>query len=409
MPRFVTGDSLGNIKSLAYSVSGKKTESTVLSEGPKKSEEKPNPIQALAVDYKPESTMVAAAYGDGSASTYLLEDYILTPLHHWKENRLKVNQKYVGLSIAPQGIFTCTSNGALRMTPQSSAETEAHAEPRTALLPTRLHSWKLAADQEIFAYGGDEVDLSLWNTEQAFQQPAALSIADAMYKKRKRNTDLLPGEIWRAKNVSNDSLSLRQPIRVTSLAYLSTGSPHHLLVGTQLGHLRRYDTRAARRPVADWTGIVKVGGVQTVEKGFSDHEAFVSDNGNSMFSVDLRTGRVLYGYHGMSGAVSSMAPSPTVLASTSLDRYFRLHSTAPPPSEIGQNSEERGQILDKVYSKSIPTVIVWDGDTAAASMADASASNEDDAVWNAMENIGERNDDSDSELNDTRRRKASRK
>ncbi len=86
------------------------------------------------------------------------------------------------------------------MTPKSSTELE--AEARTALLPTRLHSWKLAADQETFAYGGDEVDLSLWNTEQAFQQPAMSSTADVMSKKRKRNTDLFPGEIWRAKNVS---------------------------------------------------------------------------------------------------------------------------------------------------------------------------------------------------------------
>ncbi len=58
MPRFIAGDSLGNIKSLAYSASGKNTELTVLSEGPKTSEEKPNAIQALAVDYKPESTVV---------------------------------------------------------------------------------------------------------------------------------------------------------------------------------------------------------------------------------------------------------------------------------------------------------------------------------------------------------------
>ncbi|KAG7452565.1 uncharacterized protein BT62DRAFT_925121 [Guyanagaster necrorhizus] len=406
MPRFVTGDSLGNIKSLTYPVSGKKTELAVLSEGPKNSEDfqRPIPIQALAVDYKPESTVVAAAYGDGSASTYSLKGNTLTQLHHWKENRVKANQKYVGMSIASQGIFTCTSNGALRMTPPSGTAAQAQAELRTALLPTRLYSWKLAADQETFAYGGDEVDLSLWNTEQAFQQPAMPPTA-AVTKKRKRNTDLLPGEIWRAKNVSNDSLSLRQPIRVTSLAYLSTESPHHFLVGTQLGHLRRYDTRAARRPVADWIGIVKAGSVRAVEKGFSEHEAFVSDNSNSMFSVDLRTGRALYGYKGISGAVSSIAPSPTILASASLDRYFRLHSTVPPPSEIGQNSEDKGQILDKVYSKSIPTVIVWDGDIAAASSADASAGNEDDAVWDAMENVGEDNDDSDSELNDKKWRK----
>ncbi len=104
-----------------------------------------------------------------------------------------------------------------------------------------------------------------------------------------------------------------------------------------------------------------------------------------------------------------MAPSPSVIASASLDRYFRLHSTVPLPSEIGHNSEDKGQVLDKVYTKSIPTVIIWDGDTAAVSRADASAGNEDDAVWDAMENVDERNEDSDNEFNNQRRRKVSRK
>ncbi len=47
--------------------------------------------------------------------------------------------------------------------------------------------------------------------------------------------------------------------------------------------------------------------------------------------------------------------------------------------------------------------------TAAVSRADASAGNEDDAVWDAMENVDERNEDSDNEFNNQRRRKVSRK
>ena len=59
-------------------------------------------------------------------------------------------------------------------------------------------------------------------------------------------------------------------MRNTSLAYLqssSTASQQHVLVGTQLGDVRRYDTRAARRPVANWTGVAKVGGIGLVENG----------------------------------------------------------------------------------------------------------------------------------------------
>lgn len=73
--------------------------------------------------------------------------------------------------------------------------------------------------------------------------------------------------------VPNDGLSLRQPVHNTSLTYLqpsASASQHHLLVGTHYGHVRRYDTRAARRPVAEWKGIGKVGGIRTVEKGLME-------------------------------------------------------------------------------------------------------------------------------------------
>lgn len=79
--------------------------------------------------------------------------------------------------------------------------------------------------------------------------------------------------------VPNDGLSLRQPVHITALTYLQpspSASHHHLLAGTQAGNVRRYDTRAARRPVADWKGIGKVGGVSIVEKGLSEKQVFAN-------------------------------------------------------------------------------------------------------------------------------------
>jgi ribosome biogenesis protein NSA1 len=58
-----------------------------------------------------------------------------------------------------------------------------------------------------------------------------------------------------------------------------------------------------------------------------------------------------------------MAPSPAGLISTSLDRYARVHSTYPPPPEAGQPQDEKGTVLEKVYMKSTPTCVVWDGVT----------------------------------------------
>ena len=74
--------------------------------------------------------------------------------------------------------------------------------------------------------------------------------------------------------VPNDSLSLRQPVDVTSLSYLSAStqgpSTIHLIAGTGDGHVRRYDTRAARRPVADWRCIAKTGAIKAIEDGHAE-------------------------------------------------------------------------------------------------------------------------------------------
>lgn len=74
--------------------------------------------------------------------------------------------------------------------------------------------------------------------------------------------------------MSNDDLSLRQPVHVASLSYLSLAingpSTTHLIAGTNDGHVRRYDTRVARRPVADWRFIAKAGAVKVIEDGHAE-------------------------------------------------------------------------------------------------------------------------------------------
>ena len=146
-----------------------------------------------------------------------------------------------------------------------------------AALPSRLTDWRSGHNQETFAYGGDEVELSVWNTERAFDpSPPSENTPTATNntKKRKRANDtLFPGEVWRAKNVPNDFLGLRQPVHNTCLTYIypsSSVGQQHLLAGTRFGDVRRYDTRAGRRPVGEFNGIGKVGGVRMIEKGLCE-------------------------------------------------------------------------------------------------------------------------------------------
>jgi ribosome biogenesis protein NSA1 len=177
----------------------------------------------------------------------------------------------------------------------------------------RLAGWRLAPGGAAFAYAGDEVEASLWSVERAFADADAGGTADAdggaegtghaAAKKRKRARDaLLPGELWRAKNVANDELSLRVPVHNTCLAFVlpAPGAPAaaadrpSLLVGTRAGKVRRYDPRAARRPVADWAGIVKqaAGGVKGIEAGVREQCVWCIHSERTRLSATQRGVRV---------------------------------------------------------------------------------------------------------------------
>jgi len=164
--------------------------------------------------------------------------------------------------------------------------------------------------------------------------------------------------------------------------------------------------------VAEWKQIVPNSGIGGIEKGFHEHEVFVSDQTTNLFAVDMRKGRVIYGYKGLAGAVTSMAPSPAGLISTSLDRYARVHSTYSPPSEAGQPQDEKGTILEKVYMKSIPTCVVWDGVTEEEDDDhrmrpgdnDGNGSGEDEDLWEGMPVVEESENEGESEGQGQRRR-----
>lgn len=409
MPRFFSGDELGNIKALTYLPASKadsKLTVATLYDGSGKG--KHRAVQKIAVSTSPtDGQLLVVACADGSASVSQLKPEGLEPLREWTEPRLSPGQKYIGLAASSAGVYSCTSNGALRLTPFG----EHDAESQTAILPMRLCEWRPAPDGKAFSYGGDEVELSIWDLEAAFapKQPAPQPEGT---KKRKRGNDLLPGELWRAKNVANDSLSLRQPVHNTCLSYLST--PQQLVAGTQRGDVRRYDTRAARKPVAEWKQICKGNGIGAIAKGHNEHEVFVSDQTSSLFAVDARNGRVIYGYKGIAGAITSMAPSPAGLVSTALDRYARVHSTYPPPAEAGQPQNNKGTVLEKMYLKSIPTCVVWDevegedadhhSDGMRRDGAGADSEGSDADVWEGMQVAEDSGDESEPQVH--RRRQA---
>lgn len=160
-------------------------------------------------------------------------------------------------------------------------------------------------------------------------------------------------------------------------------------------------------------------------------EVFVSDKGCNLFALDLRNGGVLCSYKGkpiycflgllysivradigLSGAVTSIAPSPAFTASVALDRFARIHSNPLPPNQVGEQIEEKGEVRDKVYTKSIPTVIIWDGDTVEVDAISRreEESDEEENVWDGMQNVGDDDShDDDDDGSSGSKRKGSKK
>jgi ribosome biogenesis protein NSA1 len=117
MPRFLTGDELGNIKSLNYLPSSRadsKATVTTLFDGDSKGKERA--VQKLALSTSSDIPLVRGHYGsmfsdltyleeklavartDGSASVSRLQPGGLEILREWTEPRLKTGQRYVGLA-----------------------------------------------------------------------------------------------------------------------------------------------------------------------------------------------------------------------------------------------------------------------------------------------------------------------
>lgn len=100
------------------------------------------------------------------------------------------------------------------------------------------------------------------------------------------------------------------------------------------------------------------------------------------------------------------------MASVALDRFARIHSTPLPPQEVGQQVDRKGDVLEKVYMKTTPTVIIWDGEVASSQLAGEEGSedtsdSEDEAMWDGMEDVGD-SDEEDGQRGTRRKSKKSR-
>ncbi|KAK4686361.1 ribosome biogenesis protein NSA1, partial [Tremellales sp. Uapishka_1] len=316
----------------------------------------------------------------------------------------KKGATWVGLTAVQGGVVSGLSSGHLSYTSSSSSA------PQSRNVPSPLTTVLSASSSSTsFGMAGKEVEVSLWDVEKTFSSPAE----DVNMGKRKKDA-LEVGEIWRAKNLPNNNLSLRQPVYHLCMSFLNDTS-QDIVTGTKAGQVRRYDTRQ-RKVVSNWK-IAREGGIGAVQPGTSEHELFFSDRSSFLGSMDLRTGKLLYSYPKLTATAHHLRAVPTStsnigLATISSDSTFRLLSTTAPPADgykgnMSSNTT-KGEVKSMVGGVGVGDFL-WRGwgerevvvekkeRREKGEGEETDSEDEDEEIWEGMSEAAEDEDEDESE------------
>jgi ribosome biogenesis protein NSA1 len=171
----------------------------------------------------------------------------------------------------------------------------------------------LVANNSIFAAGGNENDLQVWDL-------AAQAVS------------------WKAKNVPHDKLSLRVPVWITAIGFMRSNdivSEHEIVTGTGYRHARLYDTRTKRQPILS----IELGDyrVTSLTTNTDARSAFIGDTSGGLHLWDMRASRRLLTFNGFAGSIRScvLGADGTAVAGAGLDRFLRVYDVNRSSNQIG--------------------------------------------------------------------------
>ncbi|XP_030753412.1 WD repeat-containing protein 74 [Sitophilus oryzae] len=153
--------------------------------------------------------------------------------------------------------------------------------------------------ENVIGTGGEYNDFKLWdvNTQQS---------------------------IFKAKSLGHDQLQLPIPTSVRGICYFPE-EPYLSACCTKEGHVFLYDEKAQRKPVVKFEE--KLASYTCISYSYRDRQIFVGTTKGYMQWLDLRTNKLLKTYTNYTGSVTSIVCDPVepYVATTSLDRYLRVH------------------------------------------------------------------------------------
>ncbi|KAJ1821947.1 Ribosome biogenesis protein nsa1 (NOP7-associated protein 1) [Coemansia sp. RSA 2599] len=278
-------------------------------------------------------------------------------------------QEYVGLGVGEDAFISCTNLGNVRFQ-KLDAEGGEGRDGGFGLMKLPVDVVRMRAHKEkigLFAAGGREQELSIWDAETACVG------GGGEYAEPKCEP------LFRSENVEPDWLGLRVPVWITDMQFLDSNTSNpQMVVSTRHSHIRIYDAKAQRRPVHSW----EIGKAPIVHMAASHvkPEIFYSDNLGNLNQLDLRTGKVIGGYKGISGAVTDIALSEDGrrVAEVGLDRFLRVYE-----------ADGMRRMLHRAYVKQRVTSVVWDWEVKDVDQ-DEIDRQETEGIWQSMDTLGQK-------------------
>ncbi|KAJ2001750.1 Ribosome biogenesis protein nsa1 (NOP7-associated protein 1), partial [Coemansia thaxteri] len=321
--------------------------------------------QTLVVARKNGAIDVVAKDSGESLYSFTEPDFC-SPFSIKSNGKLITSRSFVGIGATPSHFITGTNMGQVRFQPYNCEESATLLKLGMDVSKLRVHEKKTS----LFAVGGRELELSVWDAEVAHAASGNTSFVKPSC-----------APLFKSKNVSNDFLDLRVPVWITDMQFIGDDTTNPT-IATSTGYkqIRIYDARAQQRPVHDWE--VSKHPINHILVSHTVPELYFADNVGNLQQLDLRTGKTIGGFKGIAGAVKAIALSEdgTKVAAAGLDRFLRVYEAT------GMRRP-----LHRAYIKQRVTQIIWDWDSKDINQEEEEQK-EADIIWENMAKL----DDLDS-------------
>ncbi|KAM9975186.1 hypothetical protein ACTFIW_008664 [Dictyostelium discoideum] len=227
---------------------------------------------------------------------------------------------------------------------------------------TNLSGFAMNPSNDKFAFGGKDVNLTIWDLEKQVKTYSA--------------------------KFKHDFLNLQEPVSINVVKYMNDDK---ILIGSDF-RIKAYDLRSKTNRSSFLDVSFSKHPIQSIQyTNQKEHYFYASDSIGKVFCYDVRTGRQAGSFKDSTGSVKDIAIHPTLplLATVGLDRHLRVY-----------NLDNR-KMLHKIFLKQRLSCVLFSKEEPTNEIAQ-----EEEEIWKNLEENKNRinnDDDDNNEGNDKKK------